>query len=173
MGYQSDTLVYDTYYITKDFTYNLNKYWAIRPLRLVIPWLVLYWACLKYDIFQFFFQGGFLYGNIARYLEFPLLKLAGKKIIVSAYGADVRTEKATRALGKYNCCQDCQARLQACICDDQKGVRNIRHVKRWADISYAMGDMVEYTPGSRHDIFHWPIDLDKIEYVGVVASDGL
>ncbi|MEK6618027.1 MAG: hypothetical protein AABY90_04955, partial [Nitrospirota bacterium] len=49
-GYQSDTLVYRPYYVTKDFTYNLEPWWRIKPLALVIPWAVFLWAVLRYDI---------------------------------------------------------------------------------------------------------------------------
>ena len=36
-GYQSDTLVYRPYYITSQFTYNLERWWRYKPLALVIP----------------------------------------------------------------------------------------------------------------------------------------
>lgn len=165
-GYQSETLVYRPYYITKDFTYNLERWWRIKPLALVIPWAVFLWAVLRYDIFQLYFDGGFLNRTIGKRLEMPLLKILGKTVIVSAYGADVRVEKTTRALGAYNCCTDCTQRLVACICDDAKARRNLAHVHRYADLTLSMGDMVEYTPGSRNDIFYWAIDLKKWPYVG-------
>jgi len=166
-GYRSDTLVYRPYYITNDFTYNLERWWRIKPLALVIPWAVFCWAVLRYDIFQFYFDGGFLNRTIGKRLEMPLLKLLGKIVIVSAYGADVRVEATTRALGSYNCCIDCTQRLVACICDEAKARRNLAHVYRYADRTLSMGDMIEYTPGSRNDIFYWAIDLKKWPYVGV------
>ena len=97
----------------------------------------------------------------------PLLKLLGKKVIVSAYGADVRVERVTRALGTYNCCRDCTQRLVTCICDERKAARNLAHVRRYADLTLSMGDMIEYTPGSRNDVFYWAIDLKKWPFVGV------
>jgi hypothetical protein len=165
-GYQSDTLVYRPYYVTKDFTYNLERWWRVKPLALVIPWAVFLWAVLRYDIFQVYFDGGFLNRTIGKRLELPLLKLLGKIVIVSAYGADVRVEKTTRALGAYNCCMDCTQRLVACICDAAKAQRNLAHVHRYADLTLSMGDMIEYTPGSRNDVFYWAIDLKKWPYVG-------
>jgi glycosyltransferase involved in cell wall biosynthesis len=166
-GYRSETLVYRPYYITKDFTYNLERWWRIKPLALVIPWAVFLWAVLRYDIFQVYYDGGFLNRTIGKRLELPLLKWLGKTVIVSAYGADVRVEKATRALGAYNCCTDCTQRLVACICDEAKAQRNLAHVHRYADLTLSMGDMIEYTPGSRNDVFYWAIDLKKWPYVGV------
>jgi hypothetical protein len=166
-GYRSDTLVYRPYYVTKEFTYNLERWWRIKPLALLIPWAVVLWAVLRYDIFQLYFDGGFLNRTIGKRLEMPLLKLLGKTVIVSAYGADVRTEAVTRALGAYNCCTDCTQRLKACICDETKARRNLAHVHRYADLTLSMGDMIEYTPGSRNDMFYWAIDLKKWPYVGV------
>ena len=166
-GFQSDTLVYRPYYVTKEFTYNLERWWKHKPLALLLPWGVFLWAVLRYDIFQLYFDGGFLNRTIGKRLEFPLLRLLGKKLIVSAYGADVRTESKTRALGAYNCCFDCTQRLVACICDEERAERNLAHVHRYADVTLSMGDMVEYTPGSRNDMFYWAVDLKKWPYVGV------
>ena len=169
-GYQSDTLVYRPYFITADFTYNLERWWRYPPLALVIPWAVFLWAVLRYDIFHLYFDGGFLNRTLGKRLELPLLKLLGKKIIVSAYGGDVRVERITRTLGEYNCCMDCTQRLVACICDDNLARRNLAHVQRYADSTLSMGDMTEYTPGSRNDLFYWAIDLKKWPFVGVSLS---
>lgn len=169
-GYQSDTLVYRPYFITEEFTYNLERWWRWTPAALILPWAVFLWASLRYDIFQLFYDGGFLNRTIAKRLEFPLLKLLGKKIIVTAYGADVRTERKTRALGPYSCCTDCTSRLTACICDEEKANRNLRHIRRYADMMLSMGDMIEYTPGSRNDLFYWAIDLSRCPFVGVSRS---
>ncbi len=166
-GYQSDTLVYRPYYITKDFTYNLEPWWRIKPLALLIPWAVFLWATLRYDIFQLYFDGGFLNRTIGKRLEMPLLKLLGKKIIVSAFGADVRVQRTTQALGPYQCCMDCPAPRLACICDESAAARNLAHVHRYADVTLSMGDMIEYTPGSRNDVYYWAIDLKKWPFVGV------
>ena len=169
-GYQSDTLVYRPYFITCDFTYNLERWWRYRPLALVIPWAVFLWAVLRYDVFQFYFDGGFLNRTLGKRLEMPLLKLLGKKIIVSAYGADVRTEQRTRALGAYTCCTDCDQRLIACICDETRGQARLEHVRKYADVTLSMGDMIEYTPGSKNDVFYWAIDLNRWPFQGVSLS---
>ncbi len=166
-GYRSDTLVYRPYYVTEDFTYNLERWWRYPWLALLIPWAVFLWAVMRYDIFQLYFDGGFLGRTLGKRLELPLLRLLGKRVIVSAYGADVRVERITRSLGEYNCCLDCTQRLVACICDERRAERNLAHVHRYADVTLSMGDMIEYTPGSRNDVFYWAIDLKKWPFVGV------
>src|SRR2546427_8539719 len=124
-GYQSDTLVYRPYYVTSEFTYNLERWWRYKPLALVIPGAVFLWAVLRYDIFQFYFDGGFLNRTVGKRLEMPRLKLLGKKIIVSAYGGDVRVQRITKALGPYNCCTDCTQQMVACICDEDLARRSL------------------------------------------------
>jgi hypothetical protein len=48
---------------------------------------------------------------------------------------------------------------------------NINFVNRYADVTLSMGDMKEYTPGSRNDMFYWAIDLKGIEYVGAKGEN--
>src|SRR5437016_3219381 len=154
-GYRSDTLVYRPYYITKDFTYNLEWWWHLNPLALLMPWAVFLWAVLRYDIFQLYFDGGFLNRTIGKRLEMPLLKLLGKKIVVSAFGGDVRVKGITETLGQYHACMDCPQPGRFCVCDEDRAARNLAHVLRYADATLSMGDMIEYTPGSRNDVFYW------------------
>jgi glycosyltransferase involved in cell wall biosynthesis len=168
--YKSRTLVYSTYYLTRTFDYDLEKFFHMRIFRVFVPWLVFLWAVINYDIFHFFFDRGFLPTERQRginRLELPLLKLAGKNVIVSAYGGDVRYESKSRSGGKFNCCIDCDQRLRACICSETLAISNINYINRFADLTLSMGDMQEYTPGSRNDVFYWAIDLGTNGYVGV------
>lgn len=174
LGYESDTLVYRPYYLTKNFDFNLEKYYKILLLKPFIPWFVFIWALLKYDVFHYFFYRGFLMphrGKAINRIELPLLKFSGKILIVSAYGGDVRYEKKCRSAGKYNCCIDCHQKMIACICDEKLAVSNVRYVNRYADVTLSMGDMVDYTPGSKNDVFYWAIDLEELKYVGVRAQN--
>ena len=174
LGYESNTLVYQPYYLTENFDYNLEKYYKILWLRPLVPWLVFMWALIKYDVFHYFFYRGFLFphkGKGINRLELPILKLGGKIIVVSAYGGDVRYEKKCRSGGKYNCCIDCKQRMIACVCDEELAISNVNYVNRYADVTLSMGDMVEYTPGSKNDVFYWPIDLGEVKYVGVRTTN--
>jgi glycosyltransferase involved in cell wall biosynthesis len=170
VGYQSETIVYETYYLSSEFDRDLGQFVRIRSLKPLITWLVFFWAVLRYDVFHFFFDRGFLFPHGRRginRIELPLLKLAGKMVVVSAYGGDVRYESKSRSGGKYNCCMDCNQRMIACICDERLAVSNVNYINRYADLTLSMGDMVEYTPGSRNDVFYWSVDLDRVRYVGV------
>ncbi|MBI4175147.1 glycosyltransferase family 4 protein [Candidatus Berkelbacteria bacterium] len=160
-GYASDSLVYTIYHMTHEslFTYNLSRWYNLFPIGFFVPLLTFLWASLRYDLFNFFYIGGLLYANpFIKYFEYPLLKLAGKKLIFYAYGADVRLRSVTHALGKYHCYSlhpnSYSERPEKLVKAD------IAWAMRWADAPISMGDMIEYTPGSRNDLFYWPIDTD-------------
>lgn len=160
-GFESDSIVYQTYHIVhKDlFTYNLTKWYQNHLTSVFVPLVTFLWASWRYDLFNFFYIGGFLYPNpLIKYFEYPLLRLAGKKIIFYPYGADVRLEDITRRLGKYHCYsfhpKGYSERPAWIVRTD------IRAAQVWGNLMVSMGDMIEYTPGSRNDVFYWPIDTD-------------
>lgn len=174
LGYKSDTFVFRPYYLTKRFDYNLERLYRIFWMKPWVPWPVFLWAIVKYDIFHFFFDRGFLLpykGRGINRIELRLLKILGKKVIISAYGGDVRYETKCRREGKYNCCIDCDLKNIACICSEKRALDNVRYISRYADLTLSMGDMIEYTPGSRNDVYYWGIDLQEFEYVGVKTTN--
>ncbi len=170
VGYKSDCLVYHAYHITQDnlFDYNLHldkiyKLRIIGAIGLLVPFLTMIWASFKYDIFHFFFIGGFLYMNpwISKY-EYVLWKIIGKKTITSAYGADVRLESVTRSLGKYHAYMELTHKevVKEVDATESQIKSRLDFILRWSDACLSMGDMIEYTPGSINDIFYWAIDTD-------------
>jgi glycosyltransferase involved in cell wall biosynthesis len=169
LGVQADTLVYDTFFITHDFTFNLAPVMrAIRwsgPLRGSIRRLIKYgvfaWACIRYDRFHFFFDRGLLptYGFHFNDFELKVLHELNKEIYFYAYGADVRTRITTESLGKFNCCTECPTPGMVCICDETIGRQQQAMIAKSATAVFSMGDMIHYTPTSRNDLFYWPIDL--------------
>jgi len=50
---------------------------------------VFLWVLRDADIYLSYFDGGFIRGTALRRLELPLLRFAGKRIIVSPYGSDI------------------------------------------------------------------------------------
>lgn len=174
LGIESNSLVFSTYVVTHNFDINLNRpqNWIIKNIpALYLPFLniILAWALLRYDIFHFFCDRGIL-APVDRMginpKELALLNRAGKLLFTYTYGADVRTQETTKALGHYNLCMSCPAPGVSCICDEQTGKANIEQIREHATAMNAMGDMLAYVPGSRN-MHYWPIDLEKIAYVGV------
>jgi len=174
LGYDSQTLVYHTYYLTENFDYNLERFFRSPFFGIFVSWFVFLWAVVRYDVFHFFFDRGLLPAKAPRginRLELPLLKMGGKRVIVSAYGGDVRYESRCRSQGKYNCCTDCDQKFTACVCSEGLAMSNIDYINRYANMTLSMGDMKDYTPGSRNDLFYWAIDLKGMEYVGVKGEN--
>jgi glycosyltransferase involved in cell wall biosynthesis len=101
-GYEAKTVVYDIYSINErtDYDYFLGDFFNCKLLRLdnfigaALLWLfgrylVFMWLLTRFDIFHFFFDGGFLSGTPLRFIEVQLLHHAGKKVIIMTYGSDV------------------------------------------------------------------------------------
>ncbi len=173
LGLRSDSMVYVTYYTSRNFDINLSKKLARFSgdgyAHIAFTYWVMAYALLRFDVFNFFYDRGVLLPPNGRMWiapeELKMLKAAGKRIYTYAYGADVRTRETTLALGKYNFCVDCPTPKKFCLCDDSEAKRNIDGIHAHANAMVAMADMIHYVPGCRN--FHyWPLDLDKIQYIG-------
>ena len=92
LGYESQTCVFEHYSINErsDFDRYYDEFLpgsiVFDPLR---AYAVFLWVLRNADIYLSYFDGGFLQGTALRRLELPLLRFAGKLIIVSPYGSDV------------------------------------------------------------------------------------
>ena len=79
LGVKADTLVFQTYYITSDFRYDLSR-WNRGPAAwrsLVLPLLVLLWAACRYQRFHYFCDRGLLPGERFEVREDELRFLRG------------------------------------------------------------------------------------------------
>lgn len=180
LGLHSESVVLSTYHITSQFDINLG-----RPLGKILDYfpiaypafqrLTLAWALLRYDVFHYFYDRGFLVPVDCRLginpAELKILRRAGKHLFCYAYGADVRTREATLSLGKYNLCASCPEPMKYCICDDALGAANIANVAIHATAMVSMGDMLAYVPGAIN-YHYWPIDVARFLFVGVNRAEG-
>ena len=106
-GYRSDSLVYQVYRINQrgDFDVRLDRARKLPVVGWLVPYGAFLWAGVRYDHFGFFFDGGLL-GGPGLALELPLLRLAGKGIVVYPYGGDARVASATRERGPWHAYSD-------------------------------------------------------------------
>jgi hypothetical protein len=162
LGVRTRSIVLDTYFTTAQFDVVLRAYssagWWVR----VAPFAGFVWICLIADRIHCYCDRGIL--PPSRRMTFNRIEMFTYRflripVFLWTYGADVRTRLATRALGEPNCCTDCTAIGSACVCDDVLWQRNLTYLKSNARAVFSMGDMIEYTPGSRNDLFFWPIDF--------------
>jgi glycosyltransferase involved in cell wall biosynthesis len=159
-GYRSDTLVYDVYRINRreDFDYVLDRAFRLPIVGAGVPYLAFLWAGLRYDVFGFFFDGGLLAHTPWWWAELPLLKLAGKRIVVYPYGGDARIPSETRRLGRWHAYTDIPPGQED---RREAGVRRrLRVFGRYADVMLGCADLVEHLP--RLDgVLPYPFDSES------------
>jgi len=104
-GYATLTLVDERYIIhgPDDFdadteTYGRTSAWRRLAGRAFGQYAVFGWLLGRYDVFHYFFDGGFLRRTPLRFAEVQLLHLAGKKAIALPYGSDVAVPSRIRSL---------------------------------------------------------------------------
>jgi glycosyltransferase involved in cell wall biosynthesis len=137
-GYQSQTVVYNVYpaFRREDFDAVLDDQVVhTKVMQLLLPYAVLIWALFKAEIFCFFFDGGFLQGTWLKYLECPLLRLAGKKTIFMPYGSDIISVCELDALDRNALLLDYPQASKK----DPEVKRQVRHFARWADFVIGIG----------------------------------
>jgi hypothetical protein len=144
-GYRSDTLVYLVYRINqrRDFDVPLDRLRRLPVVGWLVPYGAFLWAGLRYDHFGVSFTGGLL-GAPGVALELPLLRLAGKGIVVFPYGGDARVASETRKRGPWNAYTDIPVGQED---SDERDVRRrLALFDRWADALLGCGDLVEDIP---------------------------
>lgn len=175
LGHRAVTIVRMTYHISQNFDVVLERWsggfrWLVYPLTGLALLVMLATASRVHT----FADGGIL--TSARRRRIATVELFAYRLfriphLVWTYGADVRTRDATLALGHQNCCTDCTQVRQACICDEAQGKANMARLRANGAVVFSMGDMIEYTPGSRNDLFFWPVDI-KVANAGSSQLEG-
>jgi glycosyltransferase involved in cell wall biosynthesis len=168
LGIRSETAVWTTYIISQNFTWNMErveKRFSEHPeFMKAFGRLVLGLALLRYDIFHYFNDRGFLWQTRQLGLEpeeLDILKRSGKRVYVFSYGADVTLRNRTMALGQWTICKDCPEPGRFCICDDERGLQQIYHTTTNVTATVAFSMLKSCMPGAQ-DLDFWPIDLAKI-----------
>lgn len=162
IGADAKTLVTSTYYISSDFDYDLSRLRSVPVVGYFVQVVVFLWLCATADRIHLYCDRGALpslrrFGfNPAELRVYAWLRI---QTLFWTYGADVRSRQETLALGEPNCCTECPAVGVACICDSTLQAANITRIRRHATALFSMGDMIEYTPGSRNDVFFWAVDI--------------
>ena len=162
LNVKSASLVYRPYFITSAFDYNLER-WCSQPFVYGITVLgVFIWACMWIDRFHFYCDRGILPSRNTfdfDLRELYVYKLLNIPVFLWTYGADIRSSETTRNLGEPNCCTECTLVGKACICNELSRKQNIDYLNLYSTAIFSMGDMIEYTPDSRNDLFFWPVDI--------------
>ncbi len=170
-GYESRTCVFLHYPIhtREDYDVYLDQFTGETPLSAQLaPYRFFAWALRHGDVFIRFFDGGFLKDTDHKWSEARLLKLAGKRLIASAYGGDVAVD------GHFGGLED------ALYADYPALAEASDEIRRWVDHTAGTADVivrnwqVGYIP--RYDVV-WlsqlAIDMDRWSRAGEGSeSDG-
>jgi glycosyltransferase involved in cell wall biosynthesis len=167
-GYTATTYVYTTYGINSrdDFDYSvLDRPHDVGPgfaamLRRtpLARYAVFAWALRRFDVFHYFFDGGFLRGTPLRFLELQLLRLAGKASVVMPYGSDVAAPSRVSSLGFRHGLQTTYPDL---VRREKRTLRQIGYFSRHADV--VVGCIFHVETLERWDLLplhYYPIDTD-------------
>jgi glycosyltransferase involved in cell wall biosynthesis len=109
LGYEAETFVYQIsrihtradydYYAPEFFASSLTRRGPLGVLRtLLFQYGVFLWLLRRFDIFHFFFSGGFLSNTPLQFFEIQLLHLAGKKVVVMPFGSDAAVPSHTHSM---------------------------------------------------------------------------
>ena len=165
IGFNSVSIVHSGYYIIYEFDWVLSRIVGNnRFFATIISYVAFAVACVVTEQVHAFADGGMLPSRRRRNFnktELFCYRVLGVRLLIWTYGGDVRTRNRSLAFGEPNCCSMCDQVGKACICNDREWRLNFDLVSQGATGIFSMGDMVEYTPGSRNDLFFWPVDLDK------------
>jgi glycosyltransferase involved in cell wall biosynthesis len=145
-GYESASLVYRVYRPSDRaaFDHVWEPLGNVPGLRQLAPYAAFLWAGLRFDVFCFYFDGGLLAETPFWRVELPLLRLAGKRIVVWPYGGDARLPSLVRARGGWNAYTDVPPGAED---RDESQVRaRLDAFDRWADVVLGCADILEELP---------------------------
>ncbi len=154
LGYESTTVVDSVYAIHTPGDYDvltstlversrLLRHLPRRLKQLVEPYVTLIWALRNFDVFTIYTTGRILRATPVRYRELQLLRYAGKKIVLLAYGADVQVMSRFRSLPfKHAMCLDYPQYVRR----EAETLRDMEYCIAHADHVVSGVDWVDYMP---------------------------
>lgn len=148
-----------------------KKWFRFMAAQYVAQYVLFCWVLLKFDIIITCFRGRIIDRSVLnKWLELPLLKLAGKKIILNTFGSDIMTPRLTLGGKHYK-----YSALNGYLADpyykelDEKFIsRNRQYGQRWADIIISAIDHVEYL--QRVDVYLHMRCVDTAELIPAEAA---
>lgn len=172
LGYESTTVVDGVYSINSRDDYDVLTSelvdrlpltrWLPRFMRVVLePYVALGWAVRRFDVFTVYGNGRMLYATPLSHRELQLLHLAGKKVVLLAYGSDVQVMSRSRALPFKHAMSVDYPELTR---HEAETLRNMEYCVAHADHVVSGVDWVDYMP--RWDTLsagHFAIDVSEFD----------
>jgi glycosyltransferase involved in cell wall biosynthesis len=169
-GYHARTVVYSSMpiFAQSNYDYSLESFfksssaasaWRRAASVILGPYRVFLWSLRRFDVYHFFFDGGLLTGTPLRFLEVQLLHLAGKKVVVFPYGADVAAQSTIKS-AEWR--RGLAVHYPELIRRERAILRQIRYFCRRAD--YVVACIVHGESVARWDLLttlYYPIDTNR------------
>lgn len=149
LGIQSDVMVRRSSWQRFPTDIDLRLREGFVPGQMVRVLTFLARAIRRYDVFHFNWGMSILdhrYWNL-NYLELPLLKRLGKRVVVTFQGCDARIKTESRERFRTSACAECDVAWCTERLDEIRR-RRIRKVFRYADRIFALNpDLLHFLPG--------------------------
>jgi glycosyltransferase involved in cell wall biosynthesis len=169
-GYDSVSVVDELYFLTArtDFDHTswelLDRSRLARRLpmgfkRRIVAYSTFLWALRRCDIFVFYASSMILRYTRLKYRELWLLRLAGKKVVMLAYGGDVQVaSRAANLLYKHALAQDYPEYVRG----EKRTLDELEYLSRHADHIVSGVDWVYYMPWwDSLTVGHFAIDMSQ------------
>jgi glycosyltransferase involved in cell wall biosynthesis len=180
-GYYARTVVYSALpiFAQSNYDYTLESFfrsssaasaWRRAASIILGPYRVFFWSLRRFDVYHFFFDGGLLTGTPLRFLEVQLLHLAGKKVVVFPYGADVAAQSTIKSAEWRH---GLEVHYPELIRRERAILRQIQYFCRRAD--FVVACIVHAESLARWDLLttlYYPIGTDRWRPVERSAGDG-
>jgi glycosyltransferase involved in cell wall biosynthesis len=170
LGYPTASVVSHVYAINRreDFDFQVDELLARAPVAGRLPrflrdrlagYWTFGWALRRFDIFAFYSDSTILRWTPLKYREMQLLQLAGKKVLLLAYGADVQiASRARNLLFKHAFSMDYPSYARG----ERRTLRDLEYSSRYADHIVSGVDWVDYMPWwDRLTAGHFAIDVEQ------------
>ena len=153
---------------------NYHGSWVLLQVQLFFEFFRNF---LTHDLFIFNFGEAFfsmglnekmnpvLYRFYSQFIDWKILKMLGKKIIVVTHGCDIRHYKlieqwAIEQGNKYNCCMNCKDKNQ---CEPSIKQQRVKMIEKYADYIFSHPNAAQLFTRSYNHI-SLPINLSNIKF---------
>lgn len=162
LGHQSDVWVFYETHLAYQNDRNLHLETKPRFIKEIVMFGAFLSAIFRYDVFHFHCGLSFLPG----YLDIPILKFFGKKVLMQYWGSDVIQSDIK---GPYTNFSAHDFQKTHPNLDNEQRRAKIKRVFKWADmVIVGAHSLLPYAPKAL--VVPKAIDLEKFSYVGTSDS---
>lgn len=165
-GYRSDFLVFkdnNPYFNNHNICLGLDK--KNRKFKSAYLFVNFVQCLFQYDLFHFYFGKSLLPNNI----DLPILKMMGKKVLMTCCGSDVRIMGIEYARNPYACRIKTGLNTQ---CNDQNKINNLKYISRYVDVFFAPRNLYDFVASVvEKEKINSSLWLHNVSYSSITTKD--